>query len=218
MPAGPLKEEAKKRQVAGLKRGNEFPVPPVPAEREQITGEAIIQAAELVGGGGGSRFKSAHRKGPRGTSFFARAGWESGRRLDAMPGPAKSPRTLRLLKGTLQRCRDDAPEMGLPMIDGVPTPPSWMTNLDAVKEFQRLAPILAANRLLTQGNVPILGQYCAMHGRLVEMWAAKMTPTASFLNAFRAFANGLGLTSMRLPAVPTTKPNIFAENAKRRHR
>lgn len=48
---GPLKEEAKKRQVANLRRGDEVPVPPELGEREVLTGEAVEQAGRIVGVG-----------------------------------------------------------------------------------------------------------------------------------------------------------------------
>lgn len=44
----PLKAEAKKRQVASLKQGGVSPVPTVPEERGE-SGEAVAQAAALVG-------------------------------------------------------------------------------------------------------------------------------------------------------------------------
>lgn len=46
----PLKEEAHKRQVSGLRRGNDFPVPPEQVKREPSI-EAVAEAAKLVGVG-----------------------------------------------------------------------------------------------------------------------------------------------------------------------
>lgn len=48
---GPLKEEARKRQLAHLKHQPESIVPPELVERGEGTGEAVHQAAKLVGVG-----------------------------------------------------------------------------------------------------------------------------------------------------------------------
>lgn len=45
---GPLKEEAKKRQIANLRQGDECPVAPDLAQRESPIGEAVHQAAKIV--------------------------------------------------------------------------------------------------------------------------------------------------------------------------
>lgn len=53
----PLKAEAKKRQVASLKQGGVSPVPTVPEERGE-SGEAVAQAAALVGLGATSVYQA----------------------------------------------------------------------------------------------------------------------------------------------------------------
>src|SRR4051812_9749357 len=74
-----------------------------------------------------------------------------------MPGPKRTPRHLRVMRGTLQRCRDDTLHTaGILAFDGTPNPPSWMQNRDALDEWGRLAPLLLANRLLTPGNINAL--------------------------------------------------------------
>jgi hypothetical protein len=49
-----LQEEAKKRQLAGLKRGSSFPVPPKVGERESGKSEAVDAAGRIVGTSGTS--------------------------------------------------------------------------------------------------------------------------------------------------------------------
>ena len=61
-----------------------------------------------------------------------------------MANPRK-PSSLKVIAGTDQPCRalpKDAPV--LPTISDVPKPPDWLPNAHAVKEWQRLAPILVA--------------------------------------------------------------------------
>lgn len=128
---------------------------------------------------------------------------------------ARRPPSLKVLSGTARPDRIASDMPALPAIDAAPSPPSWMTNLDSIREWQRLAPVLAVNRLLHVGNISILAQLCALHGRLVELWTAGSTPTAALLSAYRALSGDLGLSGMALPA-PGDKPNRFSNNGKRR--
>ena len=122
---------------------------------------------------------------------------------------------LKLLAGTGRADRAAPATPALPALDAVPTAPAWLTNIDAVREWRRLAPVLVVNRLLHEGNVAMLGQLCALHGRLVEMWTGGETPTAALLSAYRALSVSLGLSSMAL-SPPANKPNRFLLNGKRR--
>ncbi len=134
-----------------------------------------------------------------------------------MPGPAKSSRHLKILKGTLQPSRDAPEGAALSPVDSAPPRPAWLNNPDAVREFDRLAPLLLANKILTDGNVGVFVQMCALHGRLVAMWTEGTTPSAAMLSTYRALCNALGLLGMKLPAAGG-KPNWFADHAKRLHR
>lgn len=127
----------------------------------------------------------------------------------------RKPTALKLLASTARPDRIAPATSALPVLDAVPTPPSWLTNVDAVKEWRRLSPVLVATRLLHEGNVAMLGQLCALHGRLVEMWIGGKTPTAALLSAYRGLCNTLGLSGMVL-APPADKPNRFANNGTKR--
>lgn len=122
---------------------------------------------------------------------------------------------LKLLSGTGRPDRAAPETPALPVLDSVPPPPLWMTNLNAMKEWNRLAPALVANRLLHEGNIAMLGQLCALHGHLVQMWIEGETPTAALLSAYRALSVALGLSSMAL-SPPVNKPNSFANNRRLR--
>lgn len=121
----------------------------------------------------------------------------------------RKPASLKLLAGTARADRAAPATPALPAIDTTPNPPLWLTNVDAVKEWRRLSPILVANHLLHQGNVSLLGQLCALHGRLVEMWTGGATPTAALLSAYRGLYNAMGLSSMALQAPADPKTNRF---------
>lgn len=134
--------------------------------------------------------------------------------------PARKPRHLKVLAGTLQRCRDTGPPaVELPVIEAVPAPPDWLPNAHAVKEWRRLAPILVANKLLTEAGLGPLAMLCALHGRLVQYWTEGEAPLASLVAAHRSLVNDFGLTPVAAgrvrPAASAAPTNRFLTNGRR---
>jgi len=70
-----------------------------------------------------------------------------------------------------------------------PPAPDWLPNAHAVKEWDRLTRILIANKLLTEGGLSALATLCAVHGKLVQLWAAGETPKAAMLAQYRGFTS-----------------------------
>ena len=130
-----------------------------------------------------------------------------------MPGPPKTPLRLKLLRGTLNVPTRNAPETAaLPAIDAVPTPPRWLKNKDAVREWNRLAPLLTANGLLNQGNIGLLQQLCAVHGHLVLLWSTGAKANAALIATYRMLSNSLGLLGFD---IQSAKPgNRFSKHAR----
>lgn len=136
-----------------------------------------------------------------------------------MPGPGKKPAHLKAIAGTDRK--DRAPEnvLDLPIISDVPEAPDWLPNAHAFKEWDRLAPILVANKLLTEAGLQALGHLCALHGKAVQLYAAGEAPNASMVGQLRNLINDFGLTPVAQGKVkpmgegPTT--NAFAKNGKR---
>lgn len=111
-----------------------------------------------------------------------------------MANPRK-PTSLKVVAGTDRPCRrpESAP-VEMPELDHIPDPPDWLRNAHAVKEWQRLAPILTANKLLTEAGLSALGQLCALHGKVVQLYAAGEAPVASMVAQLRGLMNDFGLT------------------------
>lgn len=136
-----------------------------------------------------------------------------------MANPRK-PSHLKSISGTDQPCRK-APEgeVDLPILSKAPPPPSWLPNSHAVKEWNRLAAILTANKLLTEGGLSAFGMLCSLHGKLVQLWAAGESPTGHMLAQYRALINDFGLTPVAQGKVrglsDTPADNPFARNGKR---
>ena len=111
-----------------------------------------------------------------------------------MANPRK-PTSLKVVAGTDRPCRRPASApVEMPALDHIPDPPDWLPNAHAVKEWQRLAPILTANKLLTEAGLSALGQLCALHGKVVQLYAAGEAPVASMVAQLRGLMNDFGLT------------------------
>lgn len=137
-----------------------------------------------------------------------------------MPGPGKKPAALKVIAGTQRKDREPDGAVDLPTITEVPPPPDWLPNGHAIKEWQRLAPILVANKLLTEGGLSALGQLCALHGKVVQLYAAGEAPVASMVAQLRNLTNDFGLTPV---AQGKVKPigegpakNAFSNNGGRK--
>lgn len=135
-----------------------------------------------------------------------------------MPGPGKKPASLKVVAGTDRKDRAAPPAVDLPIIDKVPEPPDWLPNAHAVKEWKRLAQVLVANKLLTEGGLSAFGMLCSLHGKLVQLWSAGESPTGHMLAQYRNLINDFGLTPV---AQGKVKPvgekeggNPFARNGR----
>lgn len=132
---------------------------------------------------------------------------------------ARKPPTLKAVSGTGRKDRDPAVSVELPVLSDVPPAPDWLPNSHAVKEWDRLAAILTANKLLTEGDLSSLGMLCALFGKIVQLYAAGEAPTASMAGALRNMENDFGLTPVARGKVKsvgeTDKGNKFANNGKR---
>ena len=87
--------------------------------------------------------------------------------------------------------RQAMPEVGTITSHIEPAAPSEPpVELDAANSAQMEA---RANKLLTEASVSVLGQLCALHGKLVQLWAAGETPTGHLLAQYRNLVNDFGL-------------------------
>lgn len=136
-----------------------------------------------------------------------------------MPGPGKKPPGLKVVAGTERKDRKQEMAVDMPALSDVPPAPDWLPNAHAIKEWDRLAGILTANKLLTEGGLSSLGMMCALHGKIVQLYAAGEAPTASMAGTLRNLANDFGLTPVAQgkvkPVGEADKGNKFASNGKR---
>lgn len=115
-----------------------------------------------------------------------------------MPGPPKKPFGLKAVAGTdrvADREREANPYgVTLESLTDVPEPPDWLPNAHAVKEWRRLAPILVVNKLLAEADLSVFGHMCAVHGQMVALWSANLTPTGHLISQYHSLAAAFGLS------------------------
>ncbi len=135
-----------------------------------------------------------------------------------MANPRK-PNNLKVVAGTDRPDRVAPAGVDLPLVSSVPVAPDWLPNAHAIKEWNRLAPILTANRLLTEAGLSTLGMLCALHGKIVQLYAAGESPTGHMMAQYRGIANDFGLTPVAQgkvkPSGEKEKGNRFASNGRR---
>lgn len=130
----------------------------------------------------------------------------------------KKPLELKVISGTVRPSRKGAPKVELPLLSSVPPAPAWLPNAHAVAEWNRLARILTANKLLAEAATSALGHLCAVHGMIVEMFTSGQRPTGHLLAQYRNLANDFGLTPVAqgkvrpAPAGKEPDENPFARN------
>lgn len=111
-----------------------------------------------------------------------------------MPNNSK-PEHLKVISGTSRA--DRKPEPGaadIPAIDEMPQMPAWLTSQHGQDEWRRLGPILLRHRLLTEANVNAFASLCALHGAIVQFYAAGTVPSNGMLGQHRALLMQFGLT------------------------
>jgi hypothetical protein len=129
-----------------------------------------------------------------------------------MPTPRKPP-ALKAISGS----REPSPPMiELPVLPTVPAAPSWLPNAHAVNEWDRLAAMLVANGMLTDGGLTPLAVLCSLAGKIVQLNAAGESPTGHMIAQYRGLCNDFGLTpvaqgKVRPAAAPVAEGNRFAK-------
>ena len=110
-----------------------------------------------------------------------------------MAHPRKPP-SLKLISGSRQP--DPLVSVNLPLVSGIPDPPAWLKNEDALNEWHRLVPILVVNKLLTEAGITAFAHMCALHGSITQQMNAGVAPTASMIGTLRTMMNDWGLTAV----------------------
>ncbi|PSJ18341.1 P27 family phage terminase small subunit [Nitrosomonas supralitoralis] len=129
----------------------------------------------------------------------------------------RKPQTLKIVSGTARNDRLTE-SVKFPLIVDMPVSPDWLPNAYAVNEWNRLVPLLMANKLLTEGALSALAILCSLHGKIVQLYSTGDTPTGHMISQYRNLINDFGLTPVSQGKVKAfggeDKPNPFANNGK----
>jgi phage terminase small subunit len=130
-----------------------------------------------------------------------------------MVNPRK-PTNLKSISGTERKDRaepTDTPKFRV--LTEVPPAPDWLPNAHAVKEWDRLAPMLVANKLLTDAGLSVFGHLCSIHGKIAQLYAAGETPNGAMSAQLRGLSNDFGLTPISQGKVKSAPDDGKAGNA-----
>lgn len=101
------------------------------------------------------------------------------------------------------RMRD---EPDFPVVEGYPDPPTWLTHVEAIREWKKNVRILAGAGSLTEDNLSLLAHYCQLHAEIVSDVISGEKPTAADRTQLRLMATEFGFTpSSRSKAAPVRK-------------
>lgn len=134
----------------------------------------------------------------------------------------KKPNNLKVLQGSRQPMDAPGNVVSFVPLPDIPVAPDWLPNAHAVKEWSRLAPLLHKMGLLTEAGISPLGMLCALHGKIVQLYAAGESPTGHMLAQYRNIVNDFGLTPVaqgKVRPLGEEKPQSrFGNNGKRPER
>lgn len=129
---------------------------------------------------------------------------------------SKKPASLKVISGTDQPCRrEPEPELTGDVLEEAPPAPDWLPNAHAVKEWERLAPILVRSQRLTTAATSALAVLCALHGKIVQLFSAGETPTGHMLAQYAKLIDSFGIPPLAggkvKPAGDGKKENAFGK-------
>lgn len=132
----------------------------------------------------------------------------------------RKPNNLKAIAGTVQPCRSVPEDVQFDILSELPSAPDWMPNAHAVKEWDKLVRILHASKVLTEACLSPLEMMCALRGKIVQLYHAGETPSASLINALNAMQAGFGLPPSAYGKIkPSTdgkeKTNKFSNNIRK---
>jgi len=102
-----------------------------------------------------------------------------------------------------------------PVVAEVPAPPSWV-NAEGKKLWQKMAPALFRQKVLTEADTSALAHLCQLHGQIVQGYRRKIPPTAADLSQLRMYFSEFGMTPSSRTRIGITgdgkKENRFKKN------
>jgi phage terminase small subunit len=131
----------------------------------------------------------------------------------ALRGPKPKPSALKLIAGNPGKRPMNAAE---PAFEPAGTPaPDWLSD-EAQAVWERVAPCLEVNGLLTKPDVDALATYCDVVGQYVEARRRGESPPMTVVTQIRQLASEFGFTPAARSRVAAPKRPEGAEKGKSR--
>ncbi len=135
-------------------------------------------------------------------------------------GRKPQPKEQKIAKGETRPSRHLENVVEFPKVDEVPEPPSYVAQFPAgVNLWEEVAPVLFAQRVLSEPDVHALGHLCRLHGEIVDGYERRLSPTASMLSQLRMLFAEFGMTPASRSRVASGKDpgkgNKFGSNGQR---
>lgn len=73
-------------------------------------------------------------------------------------------------------------------------PPDWLIGPEAVKEWERVLPLLMKARIMTEPDIAAFGTVCNLHADRIQTYRAGSKPKASETHEMRLLWSDLGMT------------------------
>jgi phage terminase small subunit len=129
-------------------------------------------------------------------------------------GRKRKPRQMKVLQGTVRKSRDRE-EPKFPIIRNA-APPKWLSNVDALNEWNRLVELLTPVYVLTSADLSMLGLLCVQFGEVLRKIQAQPPEQVSAAEyaQLRYYYTEFGLSpssrSKVTPAVEAGPANPFS--------
>lgn len=136
----------------------------------------------------------------------------------ATRGRKRQTNAQKIAKGETRPSQLSANVLVFPTLEKAPAPPNWL-NSEGVVLWEKIAPLLFAQRVLSEVDLEAMAHLCQLHGEIVDGYRRRVLPTAAQLSQLRMYFSEFGLTpSSRTRVGPTAPPdekNRFSSNGKR---
>lgn len=127
-------------------------------------------------------------------------------------GRRRNSKSKNQLVGQTRPCRNKGLEtvVEFPIASKVPTSPDWL-NEEGKKLWKEVAPVLFAQKILTQADVYALTHLCNLHGVTIDGYKRRVQPTAADLAQLRLYFAEFGMT-------PSSRSKVTASGGKEKNK
>jgi phage terminase small subunit len=118
-------------------------------------------------------------------------------------------------QGETRPCRLVADVVEFPTVEKIPEAPKWL-NEDGVELWNKMAPMLFNQKVLTHADLDALSHLCMLHGQIVKDYRRELQPTGANLQQLRMYFAEFGMTPSSRTRIGQTgngkEKNTFKKN------